>query len=465
MANKTTTAAVGGTVFVLTATVISFLISLAASSMKTTVQVLFLPIATDFEVNRGTLAIATTLFAVVTGVTSSLVGNLADRIGPVPVLAIGTAACGLVLLLCATAGNVWLFIAGYGVFGAIGFTMLSFVPLGVLADRLFRGRNAGLLYALLTNGAAVGYMTLVPLWANLETSVSWNRIIAGVAVAFLVVLLPLSLLLLAFSTRRGPTAKSGVTLRDGLLETVRNRQMVVLAIAFFCCGTTMAFFDVHFFPHMQDHGVHSAVSSVSLTGLGMLEIIGSLVSGRLCDRGLVRATLVGAYIMRAASMVLLFFFPANAMVIAFGAVFGASYLATVIATTIWATRVMPQGTRGTAIGLLWLVHMVGVAASSQGGAILADIRGNYTATIATSIVLTMAAAFMVSLLPNPPTDADADQPVATAGLSRSAPADRRFDTGLEPGGGTQAVHERGDPALRGAIADAELAGDGPVGQA
>jgi predicted MFS family arabinose efflux permease len=404
-----TTIAARATAFVVFATTVSFVISLAGSSLKSTVQVLFLPIADGFEVNRGTLAIATTVFAVVTGLASAVVGHLADRIGAMPVLAIGTAVCGGVLILCASATEIWMFIAGYGVLGAIGFTMLSFVPLGVLADQLFEGRNAGLLYAVLTNGAAVGFMVLVPLWAYLDISLSWNQILVGIGLVFLIVLLPLSFVMLKYSGRGARVTRTHTTLREGIRATVRNRQVVVLIMAFFACGTTMAFIDVHLFPHLHDHGVSPAIGSVSVVVLGALEIAGGLLSGRLCDLGRVRATLIWAYLLRAVSMVLLFFFSSNAMVILFGAAFGASYLATVVATTVWITRIMPPGTRGTAIGLLWTIHMIAVAISSQVGATLADIEHNYVIIILASVLLATAAALATVILPDPDARA-AEQP-------------------------------------------------------
>src|SRR5688572_12419784 len=131
----------GITAFAVFATTVSFVISMAGSSMKSTVQVLFLPIADDFDVSRGALAVGTTLFAVVTALASSAVGHLADRIGAVPVLAIGAGITGVVLVVCAVATDIRVFVPTYGVLGAIGCTMLSFVPLGVLADQLFQGRN------------------------------------------------------------------------------------------------------------------------------------------------------------------------------------------------------------------------------------------------------------------------------------------------------------------------------------
>ena len=290
--------------------------------------------------------------------------------------------------------------------------VLSFVPLGVLADQLLHGRNTGLLYAVLTNGAAVGFIVLVPLWAYLDVSLSWNQILFGIGLVFLVVLLPLSLTMLRSSARNGNgrTTQTRVTLRQGIRTTMRHKQVLALIFAFFACGTTMAFIDVHLFPHMHDHGVPPAIGSVSVVILGALEIAGSLVTGRLCDLGRIRSTLIAAYLLRAIAMVLLFFFSSNIMVILFGAAFGASYLATVIATTVWISRLMPQGTRGTAIGLLWTVHMVAVAVSSQAGAVLADLQHNYLVTIVASVLLTTAAAILVGILPDPDAKVSAYRP-------------------------------------------------------
>lgn len=432
--------AVRGSVFVIVATSIAFLVSLAASSLKSTVQVLFLPIADSFDVNRGTLAIATTLFAVVTAICSTVVGHLADRIGAVPVLAIGVATTGAVLLLCASSSDIGVFIVVYGVLGAIGFTMLSYVPLGVLAEELFHGRNAGLVYAVLTNGAAVGFIVLVPLWSFLAGSLSWNQILAGIGVVFLAVLVPLSLLLLRYTPRRARGAAradgGGETLRAGIGATLRHRGLRPLVIAFFACGTTMAFIDVHLFPALHDHGVPASVGSASVALLGVLEIIGSLVTGRVCDRGRTRIALVTAYLIRSASMVLLFFLSSDVAVLVFGAMFGASYLATVVATTVWVTRLMPAGTRGTALGVLWAVHMVAVAISGQAGAMLADGLGGYTVPVAISVVLTAGAALLVAVQPDP------DAPAGEAALAVADPDELVVGGDPEPAISTTAERER-----------------------
>jgi len=391
-----------GAAFVVFAVTASFLITLAGSSLKSTVQVYFLGIAESFEVSRGSLAIATTLFAVVTGVASSVIGYLADRIGAIRVMAIGTALNGVVLLVSATTDEMWVFVLSYGVVGATAVTMLSYVPLGVLADQLFQGRNAGFFYALLTNGAAVGFMVLVPLWAHLDRSMSWNDVLFGIGVIFLVFVLPLSLVLMRWSTSRQPAQPTPkVSLWSATVTTFRHSQMRALVLAFIGCGSTMAFIDVHLFPHLDDRGISSSVGALGVAVLGALEIAGALAAGRLCDMGWVRATLAGGYALRAVAMVMLLFVTSQSTMVAFGAVFGASYLATLVATTVWVNRVLPPGVRGTALGVLWAVHMLAVAGTSQLGAMLADLHHNYTATIIGSAVLTVGSVVLVVMQPSP----------------------------------------------------------------
>ncbi|MBY8852485.1 MFS transporter, partial [Saccharothrix sp. MB29] len=262
--------------------------------------VLSLPCPHHFDARRGPPATATTLFAVVTALASSAVGHLADRIGAVPVLAMGAGITGVVLVVCAVATDIRVFVPTYGILGAIGCTMLSFVPLGVLADQLFQGRNAGVLYAVLTNGAAVGFMVLVPLWTFLGAVTSWRQILLGVGVVFLVVMLPLSLLLVRYSNRNSaPPAPAEHGFWAGIRIAFADKRVRGLILPFTACGTTMAFIDVHLFPHMHDHGVAPVTSSVAFVLLGGLEIVGSLVAGRLCDKGLIRATLIGGYALRA----------------------------------------------------------------------------------------------------------------------------------------------------------------------
>ncbi|MGW6564471.1 MFS transporter [Streptomyces sp. NPDC054975] len=406
----------------------AFLLTLAGSSLKNTIQVYFLPIADTFDSSRGAVATATTLFAVATAVASPLVGGLADRLGGAATLAIGTALAGVSFVGCALAGQLWLFVVVYGLVAAFAFAMLSFVPLGVLVDELFRHGRKGLMYALLTNGAAVGFIVLVPLWTWLGTEVSWQSVLLATGVVFLFGLTPLAVLTArrsaritgqdaqeeATATELGAEAEAAekvqqaalrkLTFGQRLRAAVAVRELRVLALAFFSCGVTMAFIDVHFMPMMHDHGMGETTSSTAIMLLGIFEVAGGLLAGWLCDRGLIKAVLVGAYVLRGAAMVLVSVAEQSVSVMVFGVIFGISYLATVVATTMWAASALPERVRGTGMGLVWAVHAAGTAIGSQAGATLADLTGSYTVATLASAALAACACLLVSITPAPRTD-------------------------------------------------------------
>ncbi|PWI16777.1 hypothetical protein DI272_23390 [Streptomyces sp. Act143] len=406
----------------------AFLLTLAGSALKNTVQVYFVPMADTFGGSRGALAWATTLFAVTVAVASPLVGAIADRIGGAATLAVGTALSGAALVGCALAGRLWLFVAVYAVVAALASTMLSYVPLGVLVDELFRDGRKGLMYALLTNGAAVGFVVLVPLWSWLGTWASWQHVLLVVGLAFLFVLAPVALLVARASGKvtsadADEEASAQQTEEPVRLSfaarfrlTARNGDLRRLALAMFACGATMAFIDVHFIPLMHDHGLGHTVSSTAVALLGVFEIAGGLLAGWLCDRGRIKAVLVSAYAVRGVAMLLVALTPTGTVAIAFGIVFGISYLATVIATTMWAARVLPVEVRGFGMGLVWTVHALGTALTSELGAQMADSTHSYTPVTLGCAALAAAACVLVLA---------SRVPAAEAPAASEAPAEQK----------------------------------------
>ncbi|OFB41313.1 hypothetical protein CcI156_12880 [Frankia sp. CcI156] len=394
------------------AATLAFTLSLAGSALKNTIQVDFSPIAVDLGVSRGTFAWSTTVFAVVIAVASPVVGVLADRFGGAAVLVSGTVLAGAAFLICAAAPGVSLFASVYGVLGAFAFTMLSYVPLGKLASELFTARGEGLAYAVMTNGPAVGFIVLVPLWVWLGAFASWRAVFVVAGLSMLLVLTPLALLLYRLSGQDepAPTATPGTPgtaddarlgFGDRLRLAAANPVFLALTVAFTGCGITMAFVDVHLVTDLHEHGMSPGVVSGTLAMLGVFEILGSLAAGRRCDRGRVRQTLLVGYALRGGAMVLVAFDATVTASLAFGVIFGASYLATVVATTLWIGRVLPEGARATGLGLLWTLHSIGAALSSQLGALVADSYNSYTQVAMGEALLVGVSFLLIARLPAP----------------------------------------------------------------
>ncbi|MBP0460145.1 MFS transporter [Streptomyces montanisoli] len=406
----------------------ALLLTLAGSALKNTMQVYFLPMADSFGGSRGDLAIATTLFAVTVAVASPLVGGISDRIGGAATLAVGTALAGASFIGCALTGQLWLFVLVYGAVAALAYSMLSYVPLGVFVDQLFQDGRKGIVYALLTNGAALGFIILVPLWSWLSTITTWRQVLLVTGLAFLLVLTPLAVLVARRSARMTRAAADEdsadrpqrMSFAARLAVAARHRELRVLAAAFFACGVTMAFIDVHFMPMMHDDGMSHSTSSTTMMLLGVFEVIGGLLAGWLCDRGAIKSVLIGAYALRGAAMLLIATAPFPVPVLLFGVIFGVSYLATVVATAMWAARVLPPEVRGTGMSLVWTVHAFGTALCSEAGAVVADATHSYLWVTSGCAALAAVACLLVTALRDPRHAAYAAPAPAGAGAEPDA---------------------------------------------
>lgn len=381
---------------------VAALLTLMGSSLKNTVQVYFVPMAESFGESRGEFALTTTLFAITYAVASPVVGTLSDRIGPAAVLRIGIGISGATFIAMSTIGNVGVFAVAYGVAGAFGYAALAYVPIGVLVDRVFPPERKGFFYALLTNGTAVGFIILVPLWIWLGDLIAWQSVLAGLGIIFLLVLFPLSLTL-RVTAPPPPTAPTATDAPHppARATTLLRGPFVGLALAFLACGITMAFVDVHLISHLHDHSIPSTAMSSAMILLGVTEVAGAFVAGIMCDRGHIRSILLTAYALRGAAMLVIAVSPSVASAQVFGIVFGASFLMTVIATTMWLVSSYPASMRGLVLGLLWTVHQIGAAVSSQLGATLRDLTGSYDAVIYTGVAMCLASIILVAALKSP----------------------------------------------------------------
>jgi predicted MFS family arabinose efflux permease len=383
---------------------LAFTLSLAGSALKSTVTVNFPDIAHGLNTTVDRFAWSTTIFAIGIALASPLVGAMADRWGGSTVLTTGTVLAGAAFLLCAAAPGVLQFAPTYGVLGSISYTMLSYVPLGKLADELFAGRGEGLAYAAMTDGPAVGFIVLVPLWVWLGSQLSWRTVFVAVGAIMLVLLTPLALLLgrLSASGDVGPaSAPLPMSIGERLRTVLGDRDFIFVTLAFGGCGVTMAFVDVHLVNDLQMADMPGGVVSGTLSLLGLFELIGSLVAGRLCDHGLIRPTLVVGYGLRALAMFMLVAAPNTASSLGFGVVFGASYMVTVVATMLWIGRLLPAGVKATGMGLTWLVHQAGAALSSQLGAFAEQRSGTYGPVALAEAVVVLVSALLVFRLPRP----------------------------------------------------------------
>ena len=106
----------------------------------------------------------------VTGIGSWIAGVLSDRIGASRTILVGCFFIAMSFIGSALVANFYFFVALYGGVAALALAAMQYVPMGVLVDQSFSGKNKGIAYALLVNGTGLGFVILSPIWVYLNLS-------------------------------------------------------------------------------------------------------------------------------------------------------------------------------------------------------------------------------------------------------------------------------------------------------
>lgn len=384
---------------ILSIVLVGFLVMFFSSSIKSVFQVNFVTLAESFGVSRGALSIPGSLFMLVVGVGSLVAGFLCDRIGVKRTLMLSSALAGLALVSTAASDSFLVFIGMYGGVAALAFAGVQWVPLGVLIDQTFSEKTKGVALAAVTNGTAAGFALLAPLWVWLNVREDWNTVFLGLGLFLLVALTAL----IGFGLRVAPSTtnetSSSRTPTDwrGVLAGV---EFWFLALSFAGCGVNMAFIDVHLVPLMQDRSADPAAVASTLTALGVFEIIGGFAVAALAVRSPFRVLLSSLYLVRGLAVFMLVAAGSELAYAVFGAIFGLTYLGTVIITSLYCLRFYGKEVKGTVFGALWFGHQLGGVACVSLGAWAYDVQGDYYAVVWATGGISLVSALLALTMPN-----------------------------------------------------------------
>ncbi len=374
---------------------LGFGVMFVSSSIKGAYQVFFSDMAAHFGTSRSEFAWSGTLFMLTTGLLSPVVGWLSDRVGPLRTVLIGSLVAGVSLTAVALWPNAfWLFVVLYGIGAAFSLAAMTYVPMGMLVDRLFEERKKGFAYAVVTNGTAIGFIVLSPLWVWLQPQAAWPAIYLAVGLLFLG---PVAVLLWLASRRPLPLehAAAPSSLSVPNWKAVRaDAGFYALAVGFFGCGATMAFVDVHLIAFWQDASTPRAQMGLSMSALGVLELLSGLGAGWLATRYGKHGLLAAFYLLRGGAMLLLLSSANHVSTMGFALVFGASYLGTVVLTSMYCFERYGPAVKGQVFGVLFMVHQLGAVASVQLGAFGHDRFGTYQPIIVALAALTALGALV-----------------------------------------------------------------------
>ncbi|MBL3555260.1 MULTISPECIES: MFS transporter [Marinobacter] len=365
---------------------IGFVVMFLSSSIKGTYQIYFRDLADFFGVGRGAFALSGALFGLSLGLFSPVVGAVCDRYGPYLCLLSGGAVASLAFFLLGNVTEYGVFLFAYGILAAYALAALSFVPVGILIDRVISRQRKGLAFAAVSNGVAIGFIVLSPLWVWLNNWMTWSDLSNYLAIVFAVLItIPVLLVSRAFPVP-GDTSASGQNENsDKVSEHLKKPLFLLLAMSFAGCGASMAFIDIHLVPLVQERtlslgGEGTSTVALMLSVLGLFELIGAVVVGYVAGKLNVSRLLAMLYGVRALSLAMLAVTHSPALFILFAVLFGLTYMGTVILTSMICLNCYGPKIKGKMFGLLFSVHQVAVFLTAWLGGFARDATGDYTLT-------------------------------------------------------------------------------------
>jgi MFS family permease len=360
------------------------LIGLIAFGPRSTLGFFLTPLSNANHWGRDVFAFALALQNLLWGVGQPFAGMIADRFGAPRVLSVGALlyAVGLALMAYATSAPVLDFSAGI----LIGFGLAGSSFMVVLAafGKLLPAQWRSTAFGLGTAAGSFGQFLFSPIAVLLMDQFGWQTTL--VIFAFCIcAIMPLSLALAAPNADATKSALAAMqaapqSLRQALGEAFVHRSYVFLVLGFFTCGFQIAFITVHLPSYLVDRGLGAAIGGWTIGTVGLFNIIGSIMSGWLCDRMPKRYLLSLIYFARAAAILAFIAFPITPFTsIAFGASMGLMWLSTVPPTNGIIALMFGTQWLATLSGFAFFSHQIGGFLGVWLGGLVFDRTGSYDA--------------------------------------------------------------------------------------
>ncbi len=368
--------------------VITFFVMLFAAGVRTIPGIIIKPLEAEFGWDRSSISFAVAISLFVFGLGAPIAGSLIDRFGPKKVMlgALALTAAGLTPLLALR--ELWQLHLFWGLLTGVGTGGIAGVLGATVANRWFN-KHRGMIVGIFSGAAAAGQFLFVPMLINLTANEGWRVAIAVVATIGVALLLPVFLLMRNCPEDMGlepvggkPLASSAAQAENErgtpLREAIRTRDFWLLAGSFFVCGyTTNGLIGTHLLPHTVEHGFVEVETAGALALMGIMNMIGTLISGWLSDKYDNRKLLSVYYGLRALSLVALPFVVEMRGLLIFAVIYGLDWVATVPPTVNLTAQRFGRASVGTIYGWIFCSHMIGAGLAAQAGGLFRDIFGDY----------------------------------------------------------------------------------------
>jgi MFS family permease len=335
------------------------------------------PMEADLGWGRESFGFAIAMQNLVWGVSQPFVGALADRFGSGRVVAGGALIYMLGLAGMASADSVLMFTLSSGLLIGLALSGTGFaVVLGAVA-RVVPAKRRGFMMTVTGTVGGFGQLLMIPFAQGLIGGFGW-------IVAFLVLaataalIIPLAAALTGKATENDADRVTEQSIHEALVEARQHDSYWFLNMGFFVCGFHIAFILTHLPAYIADEGYSGNMGALVLIVIGVFNIPGALILGKLADHYPKRSVLSILYVVRAGLLVTFILLPTTPVtIILFGAGMGATWLATIPLTNALVAQMFGVRYVATLFGIAWFIHQLGSFFGAWIGGLVFDLTGSY----------------------------------------------------------------------------------------
>lgn len=334
------------------------------------------PITAEMGWGRETLSFAIAFQNLIYGLSAPLVGAIADKWGPIKVLATAGIIYTVGLLLMSQASTPEGFVISIGLFAGAGASGCALPLILSLVGRVASEKQRSLWFGIVTSGGTAGQFLVVPGTQGMIASWGWSAA-AMVLAAWVALVIPL-----AFMMSRAAADALQKNHRQSLGEVMvlarRNRGFWLLVTGFFVCGFQVQFINSHLPSYLTDNHLNAMIGAIAISTIGLFNLFGTWGAGWLGGRYRNKHLLAGLYLARSVIIMGFVILPlSETSVVVFAALVGLLWLATVPLTSGIVVQMFGARYLATLYGFVFMSHQFGSFTSVWLGGWLYDRTGSY----------------------------------------------------------------------------------------
>ena len=364
------------------------------------------PVSADLGWGREVFAFSIALSSVLWGAAQPFAGMLADRFGSGRVLAAGALMYAAGIALMAWSSTPLAAHLTIGVLVGLGNAGCGLWIVYAAVARAAAPERRTLAVGIVSAAGSFGQFAVVPVGQAFLDAYGWQTAFVLLGIAALA-MLPMAG---AITGRAAAPAVAPQRFRAALTEAARHRGYLLLNAGFFVCGFQVIFISTHLPAYVADRGLPAEVGAWTLALVGLVNIVGSIVSGMLGDRFSKKSLLTLLYLGRAVMIATFVLTPPSvAGTLTFGVVMGLVWFSVIPLTTALVAQIFGSQYLGTLSGIVFLSHQTGAFLGAWLGGRLFDVTGSYDITWWIAVALGLVAAAL-------------HYPIDERPLGRAAPA-------------------------------------------